>query len=66
MDYKTLLIGSLSSALVALLTGKFIRKLILLLVEQVTSRTKNKIDDELLEQAEEDLGVKLDDDTKKG
>jgi hypothetical protein len=59
-DWKTILGMSLVSAFTALLTGKFVRRALILLVSPLVRKTSNKIDDQLLETAAEDLGVKGD------
>ena len=61
MDWKTILAGSLTSAVLALLTGKFLRRAVVLLISPLVKKTETKIDDQLLETAAEDLGVKGDD-----
>ena len=61
LDWKTILAGSLTSAVLALLTGKFLRRAVILLISPLVKKTETKIDDQLLETAAEDLGVKGDD-----
>ena len=43
-----------------LLTGKFLRKAVVLVVSPFVRKTKTKVDDELLETAKKDLGVEGD------
>jgi hypothetical protein len=59
-DWKTIGATAAVSALMALITGKFLRRAVILLISPVVRKTKNKIDDQLLETAAEDLGVKGD------
>jgi hypothetical protein len=61
IDWKMILAGSLTSAILALLTGKFLRRAVILLISPLVRKTDTKIDDQLLETAAEDLGVKGDD-----
>jgi hypothetical protein len=60
MDLKTLLITSVASMVATLLTGKFLRKAVVLVVSPFVRKTKTKVDDELLETAKKDLGVEGD------
>lgn len=57
LDIETVLMVGLAGAVSALLTGKFLRRLLLLPFEYLTKQTNNKIDDKLLEEARKDLGV---------
>ena len=61
MDLKTLFVTSLASMVATLLTGKFLRRAVILIVSPFVRKSKTKIDDQLLETAAEDLGVKGDD-----
>jgi hypothetical protein len=60
MDLKTLFVTSLASMVATLLTGKFLRKAVVLVVSPFVRKTKTKVDDELLETAKKDLGVEGD------
>lgn len=57
LDFETLLAVGLVGAVSALLTGKFLRRLLLLPFEFISKKTNTKIDDKLLEEARKDLGV---------
>ena len=59
-DWKTIVGMSVVSMLTALFTGKFLRRAVILLISPLVRKTENKIDDQLLETAAEDLGVKGD------
>lgn len=56
-QWKTLLMAAMGGAVVALLTGKLVRRLLLLPFEYLSSRTSSKVDDKLVEEARKDLGV---------
>lgn len=58
---------ALVGMLLVLITGKFLRTVVISVVAWFVKRSKNKIDDQLLQVAEEDLNVKpinLDGDNK--
>ena len=57
---QVLIITTLFNMLVSLITGKFLKKLVMLIVEPIVRRTKNKADDKLLDAAKEDLGISED------
>lgn len=57
MDINTALMLSLGGVVTALLTGKTLRRLLLLPFELISKKTETKIDDKLVEEARKDLGV---------
>lgn len=57
IDIKTLGMVALAGVATALLTGKTVRRLLLLPFEWVASKTGSKIDDKLVDEARKDLGV---------
>jgi hypothetical protein len=57
---KILILGALFNMAVSLITGKFLKKLVLLIVEPFVKKSKNTVDDKLLETAKEDLGISED------
>jgi hypothetical protein len=57
MQLKLLLLTTLYGLLSKLITGKFMKKLLLSIVSPLVRKTKNKVDDELLSAAKEDLGI---------
>lgn len=52
-----MLMAGFAATLATLLAGKTIRRLILLPFEWLASKTESRIDDKIVEQAEEDLGI---------
>lgn len=50
-------LGAVGTALLPLLGGKFIRRLVLLPFKKIAEKTQNKEDDVLLHDAEQDLGL---------
>lgn len=58
---KVLLITTLFNMAVSLITGKFLKQLILLVVSPFVRKTKTQIDDKLLDAAKEDLGIEKED-----
>lgn len=57
IQLKALLITALFNMAVSLITGKFLKKLIILIVSPFVKKTKTQIDDKLLDAAKEDLGI---------
>ena len=57
LDIKTLGMLALAGVVTALLTGKTVRRLLLLPFEWLASKTGSKIDDKLVDEARKDLGV---------
>lgn len=57
IDWQAVLMVSLMGAVTALLSGKFVRRLLLLPFEFLAKKTNNKIDDKLVAEAEKDLGI---------
>ena len=57
IDIKTVLMVGLAGVVTALLTGKTLRRLLLLPFELLAKKTANKTDDKLVEEARKDLGV---------
>lgn len=62
LDIKTLFITSIAGMVVALFTGKFLRKALVLIISPIVKKTKTLVDDELFAEARRDLGV-TDDET---
>jgi hypothetical protein len=60
LTLKTALIAGAGSALLALLTGKTVRRLLLLPFKLVASKTSTKEDDLIVEEAAKDLGLPTD------
>lgn len=58
---KVLLITTLFNMVVSLITGKFLKQLILLIVSPFVRKTKTQVDDKLLDAAKKDLGIKEED-----
>jgi hypothetical protein len=56
-DYWQVLLPALISAGGALLMGKTIRRLLLLPFELISRKTASKLDDQLVKDAEQDLGL---------
>ncbi len=56
-EIKTAAMVALAGAVMALLTGKTVRRLLLLPFEWIASRTSSKTDDKLVDEARHDLGV---------
>lgn len=57
VDWQSILMVSLAGVVTTLLTGKFIRRLILLPFEWLSKQSGSKVDDKLVEEARKDLGV---------
>lgn len=57
LDLNTLLMVALAGVATALLTGKTLRRLLLLPFELISRKTETKVDDKLVEEARKDLGV---------
>lgn len=57
IDLNTVLMLALGGVVTALLTGKTLRRLLLLPFELLAKKTANKTDDKLVEEARKDLGV---------
>lgn len=57
IDIKTILMVALAGVVTALLTGKTLRRLLLLPFELLSKKTANKTDDKLVEEARKDLGI---------
>lgn len=57
IDINQLLMVALIGAVTALLTGKTFRRILLLPFEWVSRKTKTKVDDTLVQEAQKDLGV---------
>lgn len=57
LDWKTLAISGLAGVVTALLTGKTLRRLLLLPFEFISHKTQTRVDDKLVEEARKDLGV---------
>lgn len=57
-DMSILLTAGLGPILLALIMGKFLRRLVLRPFEWWASRTENKFDDQLIEDAKDDLNLK--------
>lgn len=57
IDIQQMLMVALIGAVTALLSGKLVRRLLLLPFELISRKTENKIDDKLVEEARQDLGV---------
>ena len=57
MDINTLIVAGLAGILTTLLSGKFLRRLILLPFKFLVAKTKTKEDDRLVEEAALDLGL---------
>ena len=60
LTLKTALIAGAGSALLALLTGKTVRRLLLLPFKLVANKTSTKEDDLIVEEAAKDLGLPTD------
>ncbi len=54
------IIGTLAGAVVALVTGRFVKHLIIAPFEWLSKRTSSPIDDKLVEDAKHDLGIEDD------
>lgn len=57
LDLSTAAMAAGAGILAALVAGKTIRRIILLPFEWLASKTESRIDDKIVEQAEEDLGI---------
>jgi hypothetical protein len=57
MDINTLIVAGLAGIAATLLSGKFLKRLILLPFKLIASKTKTKEDDKLVEEAAHDLGL---------
>lgn len=57
INLKVTLITTLLGIVTQLITGKFLKKALALIVRPFVKKTKNTVDDELLQAAEEDLGI---------
>lgn len=59
-DIKQMLMVAGAGIVVALLSGKAVRRILLLPFEWIASRTSNKIDDKIIDDAQKDLGIEGD------
>lgn len=59
-EYRNLILAGIGSTVLALLTGRTLRRLILLPLKLIASRTNTKEDDLLVEEAARDLGLPAD------
>lgn len=57
MELKQLLGMSLGAALLALLTGRTFRRILIWPFKWIAAKTQNKKDDQLIEDAHHDLGL---------
>lgn len=57
LTWKNILIGGAGSTLLALLTGKTLRRLLLLPLKLISAKTKTKEDDLLIQEVARDLGL---------
>lgn len=57
LTIREMIIMGLMSAFASLLMGKFLKKILVMIVQPVISKTKWKGDDELLETAKEDWNI---------
>lgn len=56
-EIVTYTVGALGPILATLVAGKFLRRLVLKPFEIVAEKTENKFDDQLIRDAEQDLGL---------
>ena len=59
-EVRTIILMGAGSALLAILTGKTIRRLLLLPFKLISEKTKTKEDDLIVEEAARDLGLPAD------
>lgn len=57
LDLRNILLMGLGSAVLAILTGKTLRRLLLLPFKLISKKTKTKEDDLLVQEAARDLGI---------
>ena len=57
MDLRNILLMGLGSAVLAILTGKTLRRLLLLPFKLISRKTKTKEDDLIVQEAARDLGI---------
>lgn len=57
MDWNSLLVPALIGLVSTLLMGRFLKKVILLVLDSISRRTENKVDDELVSTIKNDWKI---------